>query len=81
MYKYITIARNEDKQWTTSMYIYKKGDKYYISRTYPKYAKFQGDSLDDPTEYYIIDYPQELKEDEIKNGKVKYWSLVWEFSL
>ncbi len=81
MYKYITLARNEDKQWTTSMYIYKQGDKYYISRTYPKYAKFQGDILEDPSEYYVIDYPQELKEDDIKNGKVKYWSLMWNFLL
>ena len=49
--------------------------------TYPKYSKFQGDILNDPTEYYVIDYPQELKEDEIKNGKVKYWSLMWTFTM
>ena len=81
MYKYIGLAHNTRNVWSTGMYIYLNNNKYYISNTYPMYAKFSGDSLSDPTEYTQIDYPKELTEKEIKEGKTKYWNQEWIFSI
>ncbi len=83
MYKYITIAHNTRQVWSTDMYIYKNNinNKYYISRTYPMYAKFSGELLSDPTDYNLIDFAKEITEDDINKGKTFYWNQEWTFKL
>ncbi len=81
MYKYITIAYNTRQAWAVPMYIYQNegNNKYYISRTYPKYSKFNGDNLNDPTKYSEVDFAKELSDNDIKNGLINYRNQEWKF--
>jgi hypothetical protein len=83
MYKYITIAYNTRQVWAVPMYIYQHEDnnKYYITRTYPKYSRFDGDNLNDPTTYNEIDFAKEISNDDVKKGFTNYWNQDWKFRL
>jgi len=84
MYKFITVARNIDSESTPMpMYIYQdeQTKKYLISRMYPTKAVFQGSKLINESKFYAIEYPQEISEADIKNGKTIYWKTVWSFKL
>ncbi len=84
MYKFITVARNMDSDTTPMpMYIYQdeQTKKYYISRMFPIKAVFQGSKLINESKFYAIDYPQEISEGDIKNGKTTYWKSVWSFNI
>jgi hypothetical protein len=84
MYKFITVARNTDTETSPMpMYIYQedKTGKYYISRMYPTKAVFQGIKLVNDTKFYAIEYPQEISTTDIKNGKTKYWDIIWTFKI
>jgi hypothetical protein len=83
MYKFITVARNTREVWNTPMYIYKniENDKYYITRMFPVNSKFAGSNLSDPTEYPIIEFPQELTNENLSNNKINYWNQEWTFRI
>jgi hypothetical protein len=84
MYKFITVARNTMSDTSPMpMYIYKNEDnnKYYISRMYPDKAVFQGSTLVNPAKFYAIDYPQEISDNDIKQGRTTYWSMIWTFKI
>ncbi len=84
MYKFITVARNMDSDTTPMpMYIYQdeQTNKYYISRMFPTKAVFQGTKLINESKFYAIDYPQEIPEADIKNGRTIYWKSIWSFRI
>lgn len=83
MYKFISIAHNIDEDWFTSMYIYQdiNTNKYFITQTYPFSSRFSGENLLGSTTYYNIDYPKELTQEDINNGKVVYWNQEWKIKL
>jgi len=84
MYKFITVARNmTDDTSPMPMYIYQEEEtnKYFISRMFPTKAVFQGTKLINDSKFYAIDYPQEISMDDIKNGKTKYWNVIWSFKI
>ncbi len=81
MYKYITLARNSNDLWATSMYIYQntENNKYYITRTFPYKAILKGNILEAPNNYYAIEYPMEIN--DINKKSVSYLNQIWNFSL
>ncbi len=84
MYKFITVARNINSDtYPMPMYIYKneENNKYYMSRMYPTKAVFQGQTISTPSDFYSIEYPQEISDSDIKQGKTTYWNMIWEFKL
>ncbi len=82
MYKYITIAYNTRQVWAVPMYIYQNENKqYFITRTYPKYSRFDGDNLNDPTKYSEIDFAKEISNDDITKGITNYWNQDWTFKI
>lgn len=84
MYKFITIARNNmNDTYPTPMYIYQNEEnkKYYMSRMFPTKATFQGRKIINTTNFYAIDYPQEISDKDIKEGKTTYWNMTWLFNI
>jgi hypothetical protein len=82
MYKFITVARNINSDtYPIPMYIYQNEDnnKYYISRMFPSKSTFQGQTISNPSNFYSLEYPQEISDDDIKQGKTTYWSMTWNF--
>jgi hypothetical protein len=84
MYKFITVARNTmSDTYPIPMYIYQneENNKYYISRMFPTKATFQGSNLVSLSKFYTIEFPQEISDSDIKQGKTTYWSMVWIFKI
>jgi hypothetical protein len=84
MYKFITVARNIDNDTNPiPMYIYQNEEtkKYYISRMYPSKSVFQGSKIINDTKFYAIDYPNEIPDNDIKNGKTTCWNTIWIFKI
>lgn len=83
MYKFITMARHISRAGVNPTYIYMNIDtnKYYITLNYPKYAKFNGAGITDITIYPLIGDGLLLTEDNLKNGKVKFFSQEYLFKI
>ncbi len=84
MYKFVTVARNIDTETSPMpMYIYQNENdkKYYISRMFPSKAVFQGSKIMNDTKFYVIEYPQQISDDDIKKGNTKYWNITWTFTI
>jgi hypothetical protein len=84
MYKFITVARNTLNELALiPMYIYQNEDnkKYYISRMYPTKSIFQGTKILNDLKFFAIEYPQEVSDSDIKNGKTQYYNMTWSFSI
>ena len=84
MYKFITVARNiMSDTYPIPLYIYQneENNKYYISRMYPTKATFQGQHIVNPSKFYSIDFPQEISDNDIKQGKTNYWNIEWTFKI
>ncbi len=84
MYKFITVARNiMDYTYPVPLYIYQneENNKYYISRMYPNKSKFEGTSISNSDKFLTIEYPQEISDNDIKQGKTQYWSMIWKFKI
>ena len=82
MYKFITVARNTLNELALiPMYIYQNEDnnKYYISRMYPTKSIFQGKNILNDLKFFAIEYPQEVSDNDIKNGKTQYYNMTWSF--
>ena len=82
MYKFINVARNiMSNTYPIPMYIYQneENNKYYISRMYPTKSIFQGQTISNKSKFYDIDFPQEISDNDIKQGKTTYWSMTWIF--
>jgi hypothetical protein len=82
MYKFITVARNiMSDTYPMPMYIYKneENNKYYISRMYPSKSIFQGQTISNQSKFYSLEYPQEISDNDLKQGKTTYWSMTWTF--
>ncbi len=84
MYKFITVARNtNDDIYPVPLYIYQNEEnkKYYISRMYPNKSVFNGGRISNPDNFFTIDYPQEISDEDIKKGQTQYWSMIWKFKI
>jgi hypothetical protein len=84
MYKFITVARNINSDvYPMPLYIYQNEEtkKYYISRMYPNKSIFQGESISNKMTFYALEYPQEISDNDIKNGKTQYWNMTWNFKI
>jgi hypothetical protein len=84
MYKFITVARNiMSDTYPIPMYIYQneENNKYYISRMFPTKAVSHGTNIISLSKFYDIDFPQEISDNDIKQGKTTYWSMVWTFKI
>jgi hypothetical protein len=84
MYKFITVARNTMNETSLiPMYIYQNEEtkKYYISRMYPQKSIFQGESISNEMKFYALEYPQEISDNDIANGKTQYWKMTWNFKI
>ena len=80
MYKFITVARNSmSDTYPIPLYIYQneENNKYYISRMFPTKATFQGSNIVSLSKFYDIEFPQEISENDIKQGKTNYWNMEW----
>ena len=84
MYKFITVARNTMSDVSPMpMYIYQneENNKYYISRMYPYKSRFQGESISNELKFYALEYPQEISDNDVKNGSTQYWKMIWTFKI
>lgn len=81
MYKFITIARHMAQSSVNPTYIYMdtRTNKYYITLNYPKYAIFNGAGIIDNTIYPLIGDGLLLTEENLKKGRVTFFSQEYSF--
>ncbi len=48
---------------------------------FPTKSTFEGGSILNPSKFFSIEYPQEISDDDIKQGKTQYWSMTWKFKI